>query len=141
MNQFDSAIRQQQEVLLKSIDSVLLECTDEIARVMLNDVVRQWPGKDRSVHIYATNRSKQAWYVTDRERHADSVTRRVYNDAKDRKGRDYSQYTDEGYTRQGIHTARSFRVRRVEDSYLERSWRNVKDRCETLVAGRLKRIK
>ena len=139
MESFAASMRQQQRDILQHIDTRVEVACDAIAAQYLEAVVKQWPGTDRSIHVYATDRSKQSWQVSPRWTDSSGVWRRVYNTARDSRGRGYTEYTDRGYTVAGQHTARSWHVRRGETSYLWDTWQQSQQLLQRVAEARMRR--
>lgn len=135
---------------VQSMREVLLERSRQAAQVMADEAYRDvraaWPGVDRSVHPYATGRSKAAWAKGDTKYdHLEHVwITLLQNDARDPRGREYSHYTAVGATRQGIKMARSWKVRRGEESYhddaLALTWLRVEPVVRRIVAEQVDRV-
>ena len=140
MNQFGESIRSQQRVLFDAIDSRVNDCVDMVTRATQDAVILSWPGLDRPVHVYATGRSKLAWQVGPRETSDTVVYRVIRNDATDSRGREYAQYTDVGATYRGARTARPWRLRQGNMSYLMDTWGRLYPGLERVVQSQMNRV-
>lgn len=139
MDSFEAAIHAQQTRLMQQIDSRVRECTDSLAARVAEAAVRDWPGTDRPVHTYATGRSQQSFRLTPQWTDSYGVWRVLLNEARDSRGRSYSGYTNQGYTRRGEHTARSWHLRRGTQSYLLDTWARIESEMLRLTEAQLNR--
>ena len=135
---------------IQSMRVVMLDRSQRAAQVMADEAYRDvraaWPGVDRPIHPYATGRSKAAWTKGETKYdHLDHVwITLLQNDARDPKGREYIHYTAVGATRQGVKTARSWKVRRGEESYhddaLALTWLRVEPVVRRIVVEQVDRV-
>lgn len=70
-------------------------------------VVKNWPGTNRAVHIYAKDKSKNEWV----SRQISPLRWEIFNTARKKKGGKYVGYVELGYTRKGKGKAEPWKSR------------------------------